>query len=89
MGGRCLQRSRRACATSVLFYVVTIMIYVTRLGSPWLVACAWLYVALRYAHTYVHLTANEVRIRFSLYFASSVVLSLMWGTLLVQLLRTG
>src|SRR5207248_2983254 len=38
----------------VLFFAALLMIYVTRQASPWLVGCAWLYVALRYAHTYVH-----------------------------------
>jgi len=46
-------------------------------------------VALRYAHTFVHLGRNDVRTRFGLYFASGFVLALMWGTLLVQLLLGG
>ena len=73
----------------VLFYVGAIMIYVTHHVTPWLVGCAWVYVALRYAHTGVHLTKNDVIVRFSLYFASGFVLCLMWGTLLVQLLGEG
>ena len=73
----------------VLFYVVTLMTYVTHQVTYWLVVCAWIYVALRYAHTFVHLTSNDVIVRFSLYLASGVVLFLMWATLLVQLLRAG
>ncbi len=73
----------------VLFYVVAIMIYVTQQVSWWLVACAWTYVALRYLHTFVHLTANNLIARFSVYFASGFVLALMWATLLVKLLRAG
>ena len=73
----------------VLFYVGLIMVYVTHQATPWLVGCAWTYVALRYAHTWVHLTRNNVIVRFSLYFASGFVLCLLWGTLLVQLLREG
>ena len=71
----------------VLFYVTTVMIYVTRQTTPWLVACAWIYVALRYAHTWVHLGRNDVVMRFSVYFASFAVLIVMWATLLVQLVR--
>jgi len=71
----------------VLFYVGVIMIYMTHQVSYWLVACAWAYVALRYAHSYVHLTSNNVIVRFSLYFASGFVLMLMWLSLLIQLLR--
>ena len=73
----------------LLFYVVVLMLYVTQQVNAWMVAGAWLYVALRYAHSVVHLTSNHVVARFSLYFASAGVLALLWGALLVQLLRTG
>lgn len=73
----------------VLFYVGALMTYVTQQVNYWLVFCAWTYVALRYVHTYVHLTANNVIVRFSIYFASGFVLAVMWASLLVQLLRAG
>jgi hypothetical protein len=73
----------------VLFYVGLLMIYVTHQTTGWLVGCAWLYVALRYVHSYVHLTTNDVRVRVGIYFASGIVLLVMWMTLLVQLLRAG
>jgi hypothetical protein len=73
----------------VLFYVVVVMLYVTHQVNAWMVAGAWLYVALRYGHSFVHLTSNHVVARFSLYFASAMVLALLWGALLVQLLRAG
>jgi hypothetical protein len=73
----------------VLFYVVVLMTYVTHNVSGWLVGCAWAYVALRYAHSYVHLTSNHVPARVGVYFASAAVLLLMWATLLVALLRAG
>lgn len=55
----------------------------------WLVACAWAYVALRYAHSFIHLTSNNVIARFSVYFASGFVLLVMWSSLLVRLIRAG
>jgi hypothetical protein len=73
----------------VLFYVGVIMIYITQSVSYWLVACAWTYVALRYAHTYVHLTTNNVVVRFSLYFGSGLVLTVMWLSLFVRLVLAG
>lgn len=73
----------------VLFYVGVIMTYITHNASGWMVGCAWAYVALRYAHSFVHLTSNDVGVRVSVYFASAAVLLVMWATLLVQLLRTG
>ena len=72
----------------VLFYVGVIMAYVTHQVNYWLVSCAWAYVALRYVHSYVHLTANDVVVRLSVYFASGFVLLVMWASLLVQLLRS-
>ena len=71
----------------VLFYVTAVMIYATRQTTAWLVASAWLYVALRYVHTWIHLGRNDVVARFSAYFASFAVLVVMWAMLLVQLLR--
>ena len=73
----------------VLFYVVVIFIHISHQVSYWLIGCAWTYVLFRYAHSYVHLTSNDVRIRVTLYFASAFVLSVMWASLLVQLLRAG
>lgn len=73
----------------VLFYVGVLMAYVTHQVTYWLIGCAWAYVALRYAHTWMHLTRNDVVARFSLYFASGAVLVVLWSTLLVQLLRAG
>jgi hypothetical protein len=73
----------------VLFYVGVLMTYVSHQVTYWMVACAWAYVALRYAHTYVHLTSNDVIVRFSIYFASGFVLVVMWSSLLIRLLRAG
>jgi hypothetical protein len=70
----------------VLFYVVCLMTYVTRHVTWGMVMLAWLYVALRWAHSYVHLTFNDVITRFSLYAASFAALVLMWVGLLVGLL---
>ena len=70
----------------VLFYVTVILTYVTHQAGTWMVACAWVYVALRYAHSYVHLTSNDVLTRFRLYIGSGLVLVVMWMSLLVRLL---
>jgi hypothetical protein len=73
----------------VLFYVGALMTYATHQTTWWLVGCAWLFVALRCAHTAVHLTSNEVRTRVAVYFASGLVLCVFWATLFVQLVRSG
>jgi hypothetical protein len=71
----------------VLFYVVVILTYITRQVSPWMIGCAWAYVAARYVHSYVHLTSNDVLLRFRVFIASGLVLLVMWMSLLVRLMQ--
>lgn len=70
----------------VLFYVLCGFLAITHLTNLLLLACAWGYVALRAAHTYVHLTSNNVIRRFQLFIASSIVLCAMWALFAVRLL---
>jgi hypothetical protein len=71
----------------VLFYVVVILTYITGQVSYWLVGCAWAYVAARYIHSYVHLTSNDVLMRFRIFIGSGLILLVMWVSLLVELMR--
>jgi hypothetical protein len=62
----------------VLFYVACLILYVTQTtgeASLWL---AWTYVALRVAHSAVHLTYNNVFHRLTVYAVSNVVLAALW-----------
>lgn len=72
-----------------LFHAGCLMAYATRFVDVWAVGLAWLYVALRYVHTVVHLTRNDVVVRFSVYMASNLVLAAFWVLLFVRLLRYG
>ena len=62
----------------VLFYVLCLAMYVTRTADPVAVYGAWAYVALRAAHSVVHLTYNNVFHRLGVYAASNVVLLALW-----------
>jgi hypothetical protein len=62
----------------VLFYVACLTLYVTRTVDPTFLYLAWLYVALRAAHSLVHLSYNKVFHRLTLYAASNVVLLMIW-----------
>lgn len=64
--------------TPVLFYVIAIVALVTGQGGLLPVVLAWLYVALRCAHSWVHLTSNKVLLRFRLFALSMFVLVLLW-----------
>jgi hypothetical protein len=70
----------------VLFYALCGFLAITQLTNLLLLACAWGYVALRAAHTYVHLTSNTVIRRFQLFFASTIVLYVMWAIFALRLL---
>jgi hypothetical protein len=70
----------------VLFYVVVILTYVSQQTGAWMTACAWIFVASRYVHSYVHLTSNDVLTRFRVYLGSNLVLTVLWVSLLLKLL---
>ena len=62
----------------VLFYAVSILLYLVDADNPVTVAGGWLFVALRYAHAYVHVTSNRLRYRRPLFIAGFAVLALLW-----------
>lgn len=70
----------------VLFYVAALALYGTELVDAIYLALAWLYVLLRYVHSFIHVTYNRVMHRFYVYAASSIVLWALWARLAVQLL---
>lgn len=70
----------------VLFYVLCGFLAISQLTNLLLLACAWGYVVLRAGHTYVHLTSNKVIRRFQWFFASCIVLYVMWLLFAVRLL---
>ena len=62
----------------VLFYVVSILLYLVDADNPVTVAGGWLFVALRYAHAYVHVTSNRLRHRRPLFIAGLLVVIALW-----------
>jgi len=72
----------------MLFYVVSILFYLVDADNPVTVAGGWLFVALRYAHAYVHVTSNRLRYRRPLFIAGMLVLVLLWAWLAVWLALT-
>jgi hypothetical protein len=70
----------------VLFYVLTILEYVTHLAGIVFVALAWVFVISRLLHAYVHVTSNVVRLRGALYGVGAFVLIIMWVIYIVEVL---
>ncbi|ASF47758.1 MAPEG family protein [Methylovulum psychrotolerans] len=70
----------------VLFYVACLAVIVTR-NTDWLsLGLAWLFVAARVAHAYIHTGHNGLKHRRLAFLAGTVVLALLWLRLLGQLL---
>ena len=62
----------------VLFYVLTTFAVLTRQADMLFVVLAWLFVATRLVHAYIHTTTNFVPRRFYAFLAGAIVLLVMW-----------
>jgi hypothetical protein len=62
----------------VLFYVVSIVLFMTQADNLPAVILAWIFVATRYAHAYVHVTSNNLRLRSPLFGLGFLVLVGLW-----------
>jgi hypothetical protein len=69
----------------LLFYAVAAFALLTGSANAILVGLAWLFVALRLGHAFIHTTSNDVLRRFQVFAAGAVVLLLMWALLLLHL----
>lgn len=70
----------------VLFYVLTILEYVTHNAGVVFVLLAWIFVVCRYLQAFVHVTNNRVRVRGSFFIVSAIVLAIMWLIYLIEVL---
>ena len=70
----------------VLFYVLTILAYVTHLAGVIFVVLAWIFVIFRYLQAYVHVTNNKIRIRGAFYGMATLALALNWVIYIVEVL---
>jgi len=70
----------------VLFYVLTILAWVTRHADLLFVVTAWIFVALRFVHAYIHITDNDPRRRGPVFGLGALVLMAMWLIFIVRIL---
>lgn len=70
----------------LLFYVLTILAWITRHADLLFVVLAWIFVLLRLAHAFVHVTSNRVQHRGMMFGLGAVVLAAMWLIFAVRLL---
>ncbi|MDW9551032.1 MAPEG family protein [Sinorhizobium meliloti] len=67
----------------VLFHLCCVLLYLTEADNLLSLGLAWLFVALRYAHAFIHVASNRLRYRQPLFMAGFLVLVAMWTWLSV------
>ncbi len=65
----------------LLFYVVSIIQFITNTPISYFLILSWIFVALRVIHSFIHLTYNNVIHRMSVFALSNIALVILWGSL--------
>jgi len=71
----------------VLFYTAILLALILLQQDVVIVVLAWIYVALRYVHSFIHISYNRVMHRFYAFILSSFVLFALWmrlGWIIIQ-----
>lgn len=72
--------------TPVLFYVLAGIAIFIRATDILMVVLAWLFVATRVAHAFIHTGSNDVVTRFRVFLAGFAILIIMWAIIVLRLL---
>lgn len=72
--------------TPMLFYLSVIVIHILEKVDLIYIGAAWLYIAARIAHAWIHLTSNNVLQRKNAFIVSYLLIFAIWIRLLIQLL---
>src|SRR5258708_942360 len=70
----------------VLFYVAVLVLYGHGLSNLFYIIMAWVFVTLRYAHSFIHCTYNTVTHRFTAYALSTIALWIIWFRIGLQII---
>ena len=71
----------------MLFYVLCLMVLVTKVESGIIAVGVWMFVACRALHSFIQCSSNRVRHRFYAYLAGVVVLLCLWIVFAIELIR--
>lgn len=71
----------------VLFYAITLINAVAGVTASLDVIFAWTYVTLRFVHSWVHLTSNNVLLRFRIFALSALILVALWISTVAGVVR--
>ena len=67
----------------VLFYAACIIAIILNQSVDYFVIHAWVYVALRYIHSYIHITYNHILHRLAAFALSCFILISMWVKIVI------
>ncbi len=70
----------------LLFYVLTILVIITRHADLFFVVMAWLFVIARLFHAYIHVTSNRISIRGPAFGVSLLISIIMWIVFAIRIL---
>jgi hypothetical protein len=70
----------------ILFYALVAFLMITSQVDTVFVALAWLFVAARLYHAFIHTTSNKQPHRFLAFAAGSIVLAIMWVAFALRIL---
>lgn len=72
----------------VIFYVLCILLASLGAVDKIVLSIAWLFVAARYVHAYVHITSNYIPVRLNAFIVSVVLLIGLFGLTIAALMGT-
>jgi len=75
-------------ALPILFYVISIMLFITAKVEVAQVALSWVFVMSRYVHSYIHTTYNNVRHRMRAFMLGVITLISMWFLYFVRIMQS-
>ncbi|MDQ3287398.1 MAG: MAPEG family protein [Pseudomonadota bacterium] len=84
---RAADNYRNLFEAPVLFYLALVAAFASGQVTALTLGLAWVYVVLRYVHSYIHCGYNRLSHRLYVFLASNIVLWALWLVLLVGLLR--
>jgi hypothetical protein len=71
----------------VLYFALVPLLLVTRHADHAQVLLAWIFVVLRYAHSFIHIVTRKVSVRALVYLLSCAVLLAMWIGFLIDMVH--
>ena len=70
----------------ILFYLLAVCLFITDKVDMAQLLLAWLFIASRYVHSYIHITDNKLRPRMRAFLLGVLLVIVMWVWFLLQVL---